>query len=150
MKRFQNPSLGLLVVTIEDNSTIWSIGAGAVATKNVPANVVAVGHPARVITDFSPIHNLDLSRIMDWSYWDNSIESSSIEFLRTDVWKTGKLSVFHKLPVTFLYMFLELCALTLIGVTQLNEMRVDLQSTDSIHSFNLALRFDRTGVFLVG
>ncbi len=33
-------------VTIGDNSVI---GAGAVVTKDVPANVVAVGNPARVI-----------------------------------------------------------------------------------------------------
>lgn len=33
-------------VTIGDNSVI---GAGAVVTKDVPANVVAVGNPARVV-----------------------------------------------------------------------------------------------------
>jgi maltose O-acetyltransferase len=35
-------------VTIGDNSVI---GAGAVVTKDIPANVVAVGNPARVIKD---------------------------------------------------------------------------------------------------
>jgi len=38
-------------VTIGENSVI---GAGAVVTKNVPANVVAVGNPARVIRDIEP------------------------------------------------------------------------------------------------
>ena len=33
-------------VTIGDNSVI---GAGAVVTRNVPANVIAVGNPARVV-----------------------------------------------------------------------------------------------------
>jgi maltose O-acetyltransferase len=33
-------------VTIGDNSVI---GAGSVVTKDVPANVVAVGNPARVV-----------------------------------------------------------------------------------------------------
>ncbi|WP_434598985.1 sugar O-acetyltransferase [Streptomyces sp. A5-4] len=39
-------SIVLAGVTIGDNSVI---GAGAVVTKDVPANVVAVGNPARVI-----------------------------------------------------------------------------------------------------
>ncbi len=35
-------------VTIGDNSVI---GAGSVVTKDIPANVVAVGNPARVIRE---------------------------------------------------------------------------------------------------
>ena len=35
-------------VTIGDNSVV---GAGAVVTRNVPANVIAVGNPARVIRE---------------------------------------------------------------------------------------------------
>jgi maltose O-acetyltransferase len=35
-------------VTIGENSVI---GAGAVVTKDVPANVVAVGNPARVLRE---------------------------------------------------------------------------------------------------
>ncbi|MFT4295484.1 MAG: sugar O-acetyltransferase [Micropruina sp.] len=38
-------------VTIGDNSVI---GAGAVVTRDVPANVVAVGNPARVIREIGP------------------------------------------------------------------------------------------------
>lgn len=38
--------IACLGVTIGSNSVI---GAGAVVTKDVPANVVAVGNPARVI-----------------------------------------------------------------------------------------------------
>ncbi|MBB3119420.1 sugar O-acetyltransferase [Pseudoduganella violacea] len=38
-------------VTIGQNSVI---GAGAVVTKNIPANVVAVGNPARVIRQIGP------------------------------------------------------------------------------------------------
>ncbi|CAM6091608.1 unnamed protein product [Calypogeia fissa] len=38
-------------VSIGDNSTI---GAGAVVTKNVPANVLAAGNPARVIKELAP------------------------------------------------------------------------------------------------
>ncbi|MFA4913918.1 MAG: sugar O-acetyltransferase [Comamonadaceae bacterium] len=38
-------------VTIGENSVI---GAGAVVTKDVPANVVAVGNPARVIRNIEP------------------------------------------------------------------------------------------------
>lgn len=37
-------------VTIGDNSVI---GAGAVVTKNIPSNVVAVGNPARVLREIS-------------------------------------------------------------------------------------------------
>lgn len=35
-------------VTIGDNSVI---GAGAVVTKDIPANVIAVGNPARIIRE---------------------------------------------------------------------------------------------------
>lgn len=35
-------------VTIGDNSVI---GAGSVVTKNIPANVVAVGNPCRIIKE---------------------------------------------------------------------------------------------------
>ena len=38
-------------VTIGDNSTI---GAGSVVTKDIPANVVAVGNPASVIREIEP------------------------------------------------------------------------------------------------
>lgn len=38
-------------VTIGDNSVI---GAGSVVTKDIPANVIAVGNPARVIRDIGP------------------------------------------------------------------------------------------------
>ncbi|UMR33331.1 hypothetical protein MJ904_13380 [Massilia sp. MB5] len=38
-------------VTIGKNSVI---GAGAVVTKDIPANVVAVGNPARVIRQIGP------------------------------------------------------------------------------------------------
>lgn len=38
-------------VTIGENSVI---GAGAVVTKDIPANVVAAGNPARVIKDINP------------------------------------------------------------------------------------------------
>lgn len=38
-------------VTIGDNSVI---GAGSVVTKDIPANVVAVGNPARVIKEIGP------------------------------------------------------------------------------------------------
>lgn len=38
-------------VTIGDNSVI---GAGSVVTKDIPANVVAVGNPARVIREIGP------------------------------------------------------------------------------------------------
>lgn len=44
-------ALVLAGVTIGENSVI---GAGAVVTKNVPANVVAVGNPARVIRNIEP------------------------------------------------------------------------------------------------
>lgn len=39
-------------VTIGDNTTI---GAGSVVTKDVPANVVAVGNPARVVKKVEPV-----------------------------------------------------------------------------------------------
>lgn len=38
-------------VTIGNNTVI---GAGAVVTKDIPANVVAVGNPARVIREIGP------------------------------------------------------------------------------------------------
>jgi maltose O-acetyltransferase len=38
-------------VTIGDNTTI---GAGSVVTKDIPANVLAVGNPARVIKQLPP------------------------------------------------------------------------------------------------
>lgn len=41
-------------VTIGDNSVI---GAGAVVTRDIPANVVAVGNPARVIREIGPEHD---------------------------------------------------------------------------------------------
>jgi acetyltransferase-like isoleucine patch superfamily enzyme len=37
-------------VTIGDNSVI---GAGSVVTKDIPANVVAVGNPARIVRNLS-------------------------------------------------------------------------------------------------
>jgi maltose O-acetyltransferase len=37
-------------VTIGDNSVV---GAGSVVTRDIPANVVAVGNPARVIREIS-------------------------------------------------------------------------------------------------
>ncbi|MFJ8076958.1 sugar O-acetyltransferase [Streptomyces sp. NPDC096176] len=39
-------------VTIGDNSVV---GAGAVVTKDIPANVVAVGNPARVVRSLEPV-----------------------------------------------------------------------------------------------
>ena len=41
-------------VSIGDNTTI---GAGSVVTKNIPANVLAVGNPCRVIRPVSPKEN---------------------------------------------------------------------------------------------
>lgn len=41
-------------VSIGDNTTI---GAGSVVTKNMPANVLAVGNPCRVIRPVSPKEN---------------------------------------------------------------------------------------------
>ena len=38
-------------VTIGENSII---GAGAVVTRDIPANCIAVGNPARVIKDLAP------------------------------------------------------------------------------------------------
>lgn len=42
-------------VSIGDNSVI---GAGSVVTKNIPANVVAVGNPARVLREIGPQDSL--------------------------------------------------------------------------------------------
>lgn len=43
-------------VTIGDNSVI---GAGSVVTKDIPANVVAVGNPARVLREIGPRDAID-------------------------------------------------------------------------------------------
>ncbi|MGG6292891.1 hypothetical protein ACQ4M4_00590 [Leptolyngbya sp. AN02str] len=43
-------------VTIGDNTTI---GAGSVVTKNIPANVVAVGNPCRVVRSLTPPASLE-------------------------------------------------------------------------------------------
>ncbi|MEU0373240.1 sugar O-acetyltransferase [Streptomyces sp. NPDC006283] len=43
-------------VSIGDNSVV---GAGAVVTKDIPANVVAVGNPARVVRSLGPVDERD-------------------------------------------------------------------------------------------
>ena len=55
-------------VTIGENSVI---GAGAVVTKDIPANSIAVGNPARVLREIN-------ERDMEYYYKDRKIEQADL------------------------------------------------------------------------
>lgn len=56
-------------ITIGDNTVI---GAGSIVTKNIPANVVAVGNPARVLREIG-------ERDMEYYYKERKIEEGDLE-----------------------------------------------------------------------
>lgn len=80
-------------VTIGDNSVI---GAGAVVTSDIPANVVAAGNPARVVKELNPRRRMlkreFLFRKGDF-YWQNQSQLDRYLTAGNSLWKWLKVLI---------------------------------------------------------